>query len=444
MADPLSVAAGVAGLVSLGLQVTQTLVDFYSAYKNRKSDIASTNKKLERLHHVLSSLGTQLETRTFRLEEQHVLNNIEGSIQACEQCIRELERACKKLGDDSTTSLGAVARTAAYQAAYPFRRSTLAKLDEDVDEVVSHLSLALQLLQQEDVGHVRSDIEDTKALLELVRADQISSSIRDWLKAPDATVNYNEACKRKHPSTGLWFVKGDTFTAWIVKPNSFLWLYGFAGCGKSVLCSTAIQHVFRHRRGSPRVGVAFFFFTFNDISKQDVSAMLKALVLQLSGQLRDSHGPLPRLHSTYSSGTPPEQALADCLRQLVREFDETYLILDALDECPRNEHRRDVLQTLVDLRAWEEPGLHLLVTSRDEPDIRDRLREQLGDSADEAVPLRNASVDRDIASFVSGSLKKDHRLRRWVQHHDQIEAALTKGAQGVSVLQFKVGGPGSR
>ncbi len=56
-----------------------------------------------------------------------------------------------------------------------------------------------------------------------------------------------------------------------------MWLNGFAGSGKSVLCSTAIQFALRHRRSDPNVGIAFFYFTFNDESKQDVSAMLRAL-----------------------------------------------------------------------------------------------------------------------------------------------------------------------
>ncbi len=39
MTEPLSVAASVAGLISLGIQVTQSLVDFYNAYKNRDLDL---------------------------------------------------------------------------------------------------------------------------------------------------------------------------------------------------------------------------------------------------------------------------------------------------------------------------------------------------------------------------------------------------------------------
>ena len=36
------------------------------------------------------------------------------------------------------------------------------------------------------------------------------------------------------------------------------------------------------------VGITFFYFTFNDESKQEVSGILRALLLQLSSQLREA------------------------------------------------------------------------------------------------------------------------------------------------------------
>jgi ankyrin repeat domain-containing protein 50 len=429
--DPLSVAGSAAGIISIGIKATQYLVDYYSAYKIQKSDVAHTIKRLEHLLGVLETLRNQLANRKFRADEQDLRKNVEDSIQNCEECTHELQDEAVKFKDNSEDGIRATARTAARRVAYPFRQSTLQKLEEDVDETISHLSLALQGLQVADIGNIRNDVEDTRALLDLIRASQISTAIREWLKAPDAAINYNEACKKRHPGTGLWFVKGSPFSAWLTKPNSFLWLNGFAGCGKSVLCSTAIQHAFRHRRSKPHVGIAFFFFTFNDDAKQDSSAMLRALVLQLSGQLNDNHGILSRLHDNYRNAMPPDQALLDCLHQLVRAFSDTYIILDALDESPRDKGRTDVLQALVDLRAWSEPGLHLLVTSRDEPDIRDMLHDELGALRDETIPLKNDSVDSDITSFISGSLKNDRRLRKWEKYHGQIGKALTEHANGV-------------
>ncbi|KAK7575128.1 hypothetical protein V3481_017093 [Fusarium oxysporum f. sp. vasinfectum] len=67
----------------------------------------------------------------------------------------------------------------------------------------------MQLLLQNDIYRVQDDIDDTKALLDLARAAQVSSGIRDWLEAPDATIGFNKAGKKKHPGTGLWLVKVD-------------------------------------------------------------------------------------------------------------------------------------------------------------------------------------------------------------------------------------------
>ncbi len=300
---------------------------------------------------MLESLRRQLANRKFRADEQDLLETIEGSIEVCEENIHELQTKVDKYKDSSGDGIRAAARTATRQLAYPFRQSTLLKLDVDIDEIVSHMSLALQVLQQKDISNVQDDIMDANAVLDLVRADQISSTIRDWLKAPNATDNYNEANKKKHPGTGIWFVKGSSFSAWLAKPKSFLWLKGFAGCGKSVLCSTAIQYALRHRRSNPRIGIAFFFFTFNDESKQDASAILRALVLQLSSQLNDNYRILSQLHDSYRIATPPDYTLVDCLHQLVRAFEHVYIILDALDESPQNKHRRDMLQALVDIWA---------------------------------------------------------------------------------------------
>ncbi|ORY68357.1 uncharacterized protein BCR38DRAFT_471936 [Pseudomassariella vexata] len=391
------------------------------------TDIAHTSQKLECLLGILETLRYQTEGRIFQADEQNLLQNIESYLEQCEECIDELADEANKFEQKSTDGIRTAAKATARLVAYPFRQSTLQKLDEDIDEIVAHLSLALQLLQLKDIGQVQDDIEDVKALLGLVRSSQISSTIRDWLQAPDATIDFNEACKKKHPGTGLWFVKGSAFTTWLEKPESFLWLNGFAGCGKSVLCSTAIQYTYRYRRSNPQVGIAFFFFTFNDYRKQNTSAMLRALVLQLSSQIDRNYTLLSRLHNSYLNATPPDHALLDCLRQLVRIFRDVYIILDALDESPREKHQEAVLQVLNDLRNWSEPGLHLLVTSREEVEIR----EELEAIPEDIITMKNDAVDKDIASIVSQHLRDNRRLRKWKEYYGRIETTLTQRTEGL-------------
>lgn len=140
-----------------------------------------------------------------------------------------------------------------------------------------------------------------------------------------------------------------------------------------MLCSTAIQHAFRRRQPQAKSAVAFFFFTFNDESKQDASAALRASLLQLSGQIPGLEADLTRLKESYSHGTPPMPILMEYLRQSVSRCDHVYILLDALDEIPAETARADVLDVIRIIRKWSSLGLHLLVTSRDMPDVRDTL-----------------------------------------------------------------------
>jgi ankyrin repeat domain-containing protein 50 len=427
MTSPLSVAAGFAGFISLGIHVTESLVKFYISYKGQDIDVARTTEKLQSLLDTFQFLQAALQTRTSRLDEQDLIKSVESSIHKCDEFIEELQEECDKLDKASTTGIKGTIRAAGRRAAYPFRQSTLQKLDEAIGEIRNNLSLALDALQLRDHKNTQDDITELKSLLEVVRATQISLTIRDWLKVLDATVNYNAACAKGHPGTGMWFVKGPIFASWLTQDNSFLWLNGFAGCGKSVLCSTTIQSTFRHKRSDPGVGIAFFYFTFNDKSKQDQSAMLRALLLQLSGQLSDSQTDLAGLRDSYHTGIPPAVVLIAHLQRLILKFKQAYILLDALDESPRYGQRDQVLNAIQTMRKWLLPGLHLLVTSRDEPDIR----EYLSPAGDEEVVMKNAKINRDISDFISGRLNIDPQLRKWRAHHDRIQQVLADRAQGV-------------
>lgn len=424
MADP----GTVVGIVSLGLQVAHYLFDYYAALKAQDTNINQTLKKLENLLNILESLRCRLDNCKAGADDG-LLERIGPILAQSEECIQELQEETRKFQHSTPGSFLSPLKSTARRVAYPIRKGTLGQLSGTVDEITGHLSLALQ---QDTISRVQEDVDDIKALMGLIRTSQIASDVRDWLKAPDATIDFNGACKKKHPDTGLWFIRGPSFMAWLEKPSSFLWLKGFAGCGKSVLCSTAIQHTFRHRGYNPKIGLAFFFFSFNDERKQDAAAMIRALVLQLSNQLGGDNTTLTNLHENYRHGTPPDQALLDCLEKLVRAFQrDVYILIDALDESPQGckEQRQTVLQVLNDIRAWEEPKLHLLVTSREEVDIRNELLAIPG----ETVTMKNDGIDKDIAAFVAQHLRGNPRFRKWHAHLDRIEKVLSERANGVCV-----------
>jgi hypothetical protein len=79
----------------------------------------------------------------------------------------------------------------------------LNKLDEDVGEMRNYLSFALDVLQLQDSRTLQEDLAEAKLVIELIRTTQISVAIRDWLRAPDVSVNHNAARTKRHPGTGM-------------------------------------------------------------------------------------------------------------------------------------------------------------------------------------------------------------------------------------------------
>jgi ankyrin repeat domain-containing protein 50 len=90
MTDSLSVAA------RIGIEVTQSLVEFYTSYKGQDADVARTTEKLESLLDTFQFLYAALQSRTFQPDEQDLIKNIESSIHKCDDVIQELKEECEK------------------------------------------------------------------------------------------------------------------------------------------------------------------------------------------------------------------------------------------------------------------------------------------------------------------------------------------------------------
>ncbi|KAJ9487634.1 hypothetical protein VN97_g5651 [Penicillium thymicola] len=103
MADPLSIASGVAGLLSLGVQVTKSLVDFYSAYKDQTPGLAKITLNLENLLGILQSLDSARQND--QPQTDALLQEIDKAAVGCREIIEELGDECQKFQKDTDLSL---------------------------------------------------------------------------------------------------------------------------------------------------------------------------------------------------------------------------------------------------------------------------------------------------------------------------------------------------
>jgi hypothetical protein len=111
----------------------------------------------------------------------------------------------------------------------------------------------------------------------------------------------------------------------------------------------------------------------------------------------------------------------------------TYIILDALDECPITSSipspREEVLGLVEELVGLNLQNLHICVTSRPELDIQTAL-EPL---APRPVSLHDETGQKqDIADYVRSFVRSDRRIRRWREEDkDLVIQTLSEKADGM-------------
>lgn len=127
---------------------------------------------------------------------------------------------------------------------------------------------------------------------------------------------------------------------------------------------------------SPYNALAYYYFSFTEQPGQDASRMLSSMIRQLCGARPDSPSWLSNLGSTFrdKGARPTLEHLEGTLWNAVEGFDAVYRIVDALDECTTSKGARATLmKSLVRLQKCSPPNVHILVTSRKEPDIEAAL-----------------------------------------------------------------------
>jgi len=257
--------------------------------------------------------------------------------------------------------------------------------------------------------------------------DQEDENVLSWLLANKSQGNHKKARKKHQASTGEWFVRSEAFTRWISSPKSSLWLYGKAGSGKTILCSTVIEHVLEKKQSSPHFHCAYFYFDFQ--SKWNVDDMLRSAVAQLCRSI----GELPlRLRQLYQECRHGQQPFTSSLIEIIllllaNSSAQTFLVIDALDECGAESERVDLLETL-EVLVKDSKVLRLFVTSRKEKDI-ERSLEPLFDGT---IGLEENVIQSDIDRYVRSMLDNDVDLRRWDEETKSlIKRTLVEYADGM-------------
>lgn len=122
------------------------------------------------------------------------------------------------------------------------------------------------------------------------------------------------------------------------------------------------------------------------------------------------------------------------LQSVLKLSGQTFLVIDALDECPigdKHKSRTRVLALLTEISGWALPNLHILVTSRKEPDIDMALAPLVNLSS---ISILSSQVQPDIRRYIKSQLDNDLELKKWSSLiKEEIKNTLVENAHGMYI-----------
>ena len=188
---------------------------------------------------------------------------------------------------------------------------------------------------------------------------------------------------------------------------------------------SAIIHDVEGMRAAGLATMAYYYFDFRDIKKQDCHGLLSSLISQLSSESDSCFQILSKLYFDHGRGIrqPEIDALKKCITDMLSLPGQApvYMIVDAIDECPnssgRPSAREEVLKLIEELVDLKLPSVHLCVASRPEMDIRFVFE-----------PLSSLNISlhdergqkEDIIEFIRSVIHLDWRMRRWKEEDKQF------------------------
>ena len=143
MADPFSLTASAAGVVSLGITVCQGLIDYCQAFAGQYGDVRVVVQDLQALKQSLTLLEDILK------HQPDLLNLVLPYIDILRGRIDDLQPILGSLGENVSGQhpFKDKVKRATQRTLYPFKKGMLSKLRDSVRQAQANLHLALHVVQ---------------------------------------------------------------------------------------------------------------------------------------------------------------------------------------------------------------------------------------------------------------------------------------------------------
>jgi hypothetical protein len=258
----------------------------------------------------------------------------------------------------------------------------------------------------------------------------------EWTKLPIAKGASFDSHMDEHNASCLENTRVELLhqiSAWVKDNNgkTIFWLNGMAGTGKSTIARTVAQSF----ANQDMLG-ASFFFKRGEGDRSNATRFFTTIIVDLMARI-------PELKAGVRKALDADPAISE--RALKDQFEKLVLhpllalqqahpkaliiVIDAMDECEREEDIPAILKLLSRTKDLKPVSLRVLVTSRPELPLRLGFR-QLSDGTYQDLVLHDVpktTIEHDIALYFTHELEKIRQQRslslEWPTS-DQIQALV--------------------
>ncbi|MCJ1358702.1 MAG: hypothetical protein MMC33_008702 [Icmadophila ericetorum] len=444
MAEVLGITSGVAGLVSLGISVCQGLLGYYDSWKDAESSVASMHSSIEAVMKILQLLSSHMKDTNLDAE------CVEECILSCKEGIQNLQKKLEKVKlTPVNDGWKEKAKAQLWKSKYPFKESTLAKLKEISKELRDNLILALNDLQMQVFAHTFAT--SSISLIKLDKIDKqlnyVSTGLDMWTSA-EKDNSLNELCDWLSPIAGQFELKQSetfnlhgrqdrmandilqtvAFKSWLSGTGRYLWCPGSPGVGKSTFASFAIDYLGKAINRAD-TGLAYIYCNYKESESQTPGNLLSDLLRQLILQKPAVIDKLKILYENHKRNHT-RLTLPECLevfQTVLVPLSRTYIVIDALDECPEAGQTRDMLLNFIEQLG---PKVSLVITSRPVPHVEKTLVN--------SHRLEIQASNEDMEHFLREKIRVSSNLKEFVKKDpsllDIIISTIVEKAQGMFLL----------
>ncbi|KAI9778859.1 MAG: hypothetical protein M1839_007822 [Geoglossum umbratile] len=421
--DGLSGAASVIAVIDISAKISSLCFQYSVAVKDAKKDVERFQKKVTDIKAVLEKVKQLLDGQDrARLSTTHELS---GSLK---ECLWELEELEAELEPGKTRK--AMSRFGVRALKWPFTSKQVEKTISSLERYERSFALALQVDQTDLILGF-----DQKMNLVNQNTSNIHTKL-DLAKLPIAKGASFDSHMEEHNARCLANTRVELrsqIAEWAEDRNGkpIFWLKGMAGTGKSTIARSVAQSFadqnqlaasFFFKKGEGERGNATRFFT---TIATDLMAHIPGLILGIKKALDADPGISERALKDQF-----EKLILRPLLEMAPSQSLAYIIvIDALDECEREEDIRVILQLLARAKDIKPISLRILVTSRPELPIRLGFR-QMSDGTHQDLVLHEVpkrTIEEDIRLFLEHELREIQEQRllppKWPSE-DQIQVLV--------------------